>query len=1256
MNGKFYLLTLVLGLTTLTGPVKAAPPSAKAGAAALNVLSGVDVAEQEDGTYITLQGSQKATYSVFKLNKPLRLFVDISNSTLGQGVRRAPLQVGNGVVEQVAVLEFSDDVQQITRLIVGFDQQATYDVRTEGDKVIVFIEGSGRSQGGDGVALDDQHRRELERQEAELDRARRALNEKERRLSQVEDKVSTLEKALSAAKVDEGRAVLQKALEAERAKAEQLRGELSERESRASDLQGAIEAERRRSGDLQETIEAERRLTGDLQGAIEAERRRSGDLEAHLKAERLKAESLKEAVASLTRDQERLAVERDQARKEAEARTKERDQARKDSDRLTQDSKNAREQLEGLEKSLTQAQAELARTESARKTAIGDAEKLRAEIQTVRSQVTTQDKDAEGLRRQVAMLNRARDEARDEARGGDKGAEERASRLEADLKSRTESLVAMERKLKAVTADLDEKEKALDTSIARARALEADKARAEREASRVSTAREAQVVKARSAEDQRVEALEKARQAEQERLVALEKARTKEEQRLEALEKASQAEQERLASVKNARAEEEAHLAALKKEVEQARKDQKSLEEADAKAAQDRKRAQEEADAKAAQDRKRAEKDAPSEVAAIDSRLTQVKEQGDKAEVTLKQEAGSAVVETANTVKAVRFQQKGEISRIIIELDRPGNFETVPWNGGKASLVIDGVLLPKSLERTLDTQAFGGTVRYVSSYREKSGAVRVDAHVPSATTEIVRQDGSRLFWEFTSVGAGDGLGTPENDPALSQADGPARPSGFTSAPPNFGGASAARRTTVDSSVPPWQRRPTRIARKRITIDLRGADVQNVLRLIAREGNINIVAGTNVTGSVTMKLDNVLLTDAFVTILKSLSLGYEQDGEVIRVAPSKEFEEAALKRREDIIASFPLEPLEVVLMPLNYANAQQVNELVKTVLSSRGTVSVDARTNTLVIKDVAQNLAAAQQLIISLDAQTPQILIEARIVETNDQFARQFGIQWGGDFLFAPANGNPTGLVFPSVVGVAGAATDAATPLAGIVGTPNFAVNLPAAIGTGSGGGLGITLGSLGGAGNLALRLSALENDGHIKIVSAPRIMTLDNVAAAISTGTSIPISVVSAAGVQTVFVEANLQLNVTPHVTQDGNVVLDLNIEKSEPDFANTGAAGDPSIIRRSARTQLLVGDGDTTVIGGIFAHTSATGTNKVPFFADIPILGFFFRDYSENENRSELLIFVTPRIVNRESSMDARRLNPIDAPDIGGGGGGGGQ
>jgi type IV pilus assembly protein PilQ len=228
------------------------------------------------------------------------------------------------------------------------------------------------------------------------------------------------------------------------------------------------------------------------------------------------------------------------------------------------------------------------------------------------------------------------------------------------------------------------------------------------------------------------------------------------------------------------------------------------------------------------------------------------------------------------------------------------------------------------------------------------------------------------------------------------------------------------------------------------------------------------------------------------------------------------------------------------------------------------------------------------------------------------------------------------LLFPSTFGVAGGADDGQGPNQGSSSTPNWAVNLPAPTGTGSGGAVGFTFGSLSQAFNLNLRLSAAEDTGSVKIVSAPRIMTLDNQSATIVSGVSIPVSVVSAAGAQTQFVEALLRLNVTPRVTPDGNVFLSVEITKNEPDFENTGTRGDPSIVRREASTQLLVRDGDTTVIGGIFTRNSGMSTSRVPFFGSLPVIGPLFRNSSQTDNRTELLVFITPRIVNRELSIDA--------------------
>jgi type IV pilus assembly protein PilQ len=363
--------------------------------------------------------------------------------------------------------------------------------------------------------------------------------------------------------------------------------------------------------------------------------------------------------------------------------------------------------------------------------------------------------------------------------------------------------------------------------------------------------------------------------------------------------------------------------------------------------------------------------------------------------------------------------------------------------------------------------------------------------------------------------------------------------------------------------------------------------------------------------------------------------------LIRVAPldklEKEREMAIARRKQQI----ELAPLETRLIPVSYASATELSARVKEMLSSRGTVSVDNRTNMLIIRDVTESLNNTEELVRSLDSQTPQVLIEARIVEATTQFNRDIGIQWGGDITATGATGNPTGLVFPSDVTVAGGGYQTGvTPTAGMspfatqVAVPNFAVDLPATVGTNSGGAVGLALGSIGGNVNLNVRLSAAESSGYIRIISSPRILTLDNSNAQISQGTMIPYSQVSAQGVSTAFREAKLMLDVKPHVTSDGGVFMEVKINRDEPDFTRTSARGDPTILKREASTNLLVQDNHTAVIGGIYTRNSGQSTNEVPFFGDIPIIGILFKKNKESDQRNELLIFLTPRIVNREEAL----------------------
>ena len=580
----------------------------------------------------------------------------------------------------------------------------------------------------------------------------------------------------------------------------------------------------------------------------------------------------------------------------------------------------------------------------------------------------------------------------------------------------------------------------------------------------------------------------------------------------------------------------------------------------------------------------------------------------------------------ANEVGNVAYQHDGHVDRIKVTLPEGATYLSLHWTDNRATLLIENAVLPAELQRQLDTAKFKGTVRAVSSFVDPQGRVRIVADLVGAGSELIRMSGRDLIWEFTPARV------EESSPEQAQL------------PPPI--TSAKGEATLPTSVSdnPYQRRP-RMNRKRITIDLRDADIHNILRLIADEGNVNIVTNQLVAGSVTLRLRSVPLDEALAIILRSNGLGWEQQGNIIRVAPMTVFEAESKARIDAYVQSQGLEPLQVRLIAVNYAEASKLGEILGGLLSARGKVKVDDRKNALVVTDVLANLDTAEALVRQLDTQTPQILIEARIVESNDQFKRDLGIQWGGDFLADPSIGNATGLLFPSTVGIAGGASSGDTPTGGGSSTPNYAINLPAPAGPGSGGAVGFTFGSLSGAFNLNLRLSAAESQGSVKIVSAPRITTLDNEEATITSGVSIPVSVVSAAGAQTVFFDASLTLTVTPRVTPDGNIIVEVNVNKNEPDFENTGSRGDPSIIRREATTKLLIRDGDTTVIGGIFQRNTGSSNVRIPFLGALPLIGPLFRNASHTDVRNELLVFLTPRIVNRDLSIDRDGNTPDILP-----------
>lgn len=405
--------------------------------------------------------------------------------------------------------------------------------------------------------------------------------------------------------------------------------------------------------------------------------------------------------------------------------------------------------------------------------------------------------------------------------------------------------------------------------------------------------------------------------------------------------------------------------------------------------------------------------------------------------------------------------------------------------------------------------------------------------------------------------------------------------------------------------------------QKVTLEFKDADIKNIFRVIAEVSGYNMIIDNAVSGKVTLRLVNVPWDQALDLILETNNLGMTKVGNVIRVLPL-----AVIKKEEDEKmaskqAKEKLEDLVTKLIPVSYAKASDLKTRLKGVMSDRGTAEVDDRTNTIILKDTQKSVDASVQLVASLDTPTPQVMIEARIVTANTNFSRDLGVQWGAGYSADAAHGNPTGYYFPNSYNVTGG------------GGGSFSLNPPTAGGVGpNGGAIGISFGSINNTLNLDLRLSALEKQGWGKIVSSPKIITLDNKEASIQQGFSVPYETTSASGTQTQFVDASLNLTVTPHVTADGRLMMKIKATKNAPSDAFKSVGGVPSIDKKETTTEILVKDGDTTVIGGIYEITKGESETYTPFLGKIPVIGWLFKSKSNTETKSELLIFITPRIL----------------------------
>ena len=562
--------------------------------------------------------------------------------------------------------------------------------------------------------------------------------------------------------------------------------------------------------------------------------------------------------------------------------------------------------------------------------------------------------------------------------------------------------------------------------------------------------------------------------------------------------------------------------------------------------------------------------------------------------------APSAAASGSRALRSVDFRRGAEgEGRILVDLSDPNTSVDIREQGNRVIVDFLGVTAPESLRRRLDVTDFGTPITLVST-TQQGGNVRM----------VIEPRG---VWEYNAY----------------QSD-----------------------TRFVVEVKPVKEDPTRLIQgtrpgyqgERLSLNFQSVDVRSLLQVIADFTDLNIITSDSVGGSITLRLKDVPWDQALDIILQSKGLDMRKNGNVIIVAPR---DELAAKEKLDLEARSQiadLEPLRAESFVVNYQKAEDVRKLLvdaqQRMLSKRGTVVVDPRTNQLFVRDTAARLEEVRRLLQRIDIQVPQVLIEARIVEASDTFSRNLGVRLGGSSGYpreiggSGAYGTGGGVGVTSTTGPGGTVntTSSSPGGTGAVSAPNIIsnanfVNLPAAgIGGLSPAGAALTLFNAALTRFLTLEVTALEADGKGKIISSPRVVTADKVKAVIEQGTEIPYQAASTAGNTDIqFKKATLRLEVTPQITPEGSIFLDVKVNK---DSRGQETLSGPAIDTKNVQTQVLVDNGGTVVLGGIFEQQDRNTVTKVPFLGDLPWLGYLFKSTSTVSDRSELLIFITPRVV----------------------------
>ena len=525
--------------------------------------------------------------------------------------------------------------------------------------------------------------------------------------------------------------------------------------------------------------------------------------------------------------------------------------------------------------------------------------------------------------------------------------------------------------------------------------------------------------------------------------------------------------------------------------------------------------------------------------------------------------------------------------RVLVELSRPGVTVDVNEQAGRVEVIFPRVLMDERLERRLNVTDFATPVTSIDTTRERDERVRMIVNATGQYDVLSYQTDRTYVLEFA----------PLSEEELE-----------------------AQRLEREE-----------FTGERLSLNFQDIEVRSVLQLLADFTDVNIVVSDSVGGNITLRLNNVPWDQALDIILNTRGLDKRVNGNVMYVAPTDEIAarerlelEAQRDRRE-------LEPLRTEFITVNFNQATNIRELIQTrstdqeravsFLSDRGSVAVGSRTNTLIVRDTQEQIEAIRRLVTTLDVPTRQVLIETRVVIADDNYRRDLGARFG------VSAGDRRGRSNLGLSGTLEGASGIASNLAGgTPGVPTLGERLNSALPVGDGSSIGFSI--LRPNILLDLELSALQTEGRGEIISSPRVITANGQTAIIKQGEEIPFLSSGDGSTNVEFRDADLLTEVTPQITPNGNVIMDILVTKNEVNFQRS-VQGNPSISTREVETQVVVANGETVVLGGVYEISSTTNLEMVPFLGEIPFLKHFFRRNTNTNNKAELLIFVTPRVLD---------------------------